>query len=83
MRAQHDGGGGGRAASSGPRKEGQASRGNSKCKGPVVGLLCWSIMGSSPRGCQVTGGDGSGESDQGCPQDWAGRGLDAGLREGI
>lgn len=83
MRAQHDVGDGDRAASGGLRKEGQASRGNSKFKGPAAGLLCWSIMGSSPRGCQVTGGDGSGESDQGCPQDWAGWGLDAGPREGV
>lgn len=83
MSAQCDGGGGGRAASSGLRKEGQASKGNSKCKGPEAGLLYWSIMGSSLRGCQATGGDGSGERDQGCPQDWAGQGLDARQGEGI
>ena len=76
--AQCDGGDGGRVASSGPRKEGQARRGNGKCKGPEPGLLYWSIMG-----CQVTGGDGSGESDQGCPQDWAGQGLDARPGEGV
>lgn len=81
--AQCDGGDAGRVSSSGPRKEGQARRGNGKCKGPEAGLLYWSIVGSSLRGCQVTGGDGSGESDQRCPQDWAGQGLDARPGEGV
>lgn len=50
MSAQCDGGGGGRAASSGLRKEGQASKGNSKCKGPEGGAAVLEHHGLQPEG---------------------------------
>lgn len=87
IRTVRDGWAGGRPVSRGQRKEGPASRGTSKCKGPEVQVLrgrCAGAVWTPQRGaCQVTGIDGREQRDQGCPQGRASRALDARPGEGV